>query len=151
MQLLLMQYNSKLCVLYYTVCPVNNQKFLSIDRDLLPINNVRATSEDTLFNPTENFITSSAESNPPWCSAINIGDINPQDHFVEVNFTEPVVITLLESSGLVNGYVNNFMIEYVSLDDPNEVHLYGVTELPQVNLHLMCMHSRIMNNHELGI
>ena len=114
-----------------SVCPVNDQKFLSIDRGLLPVSNVRATSEDTLFNPVENFITSDIQSNPPWCSATNIE--HPNVHFVEVNFTEPVVITLLESSGLVDGFVNNFMIEYVSLDDSSDVQLYGFTESPQVN------------------
>lgn len=120
------------CLCYtHAVCPVNSQKFLSIDRDLLPESNVRASSEDTSFNPVENFITSDSQTNPPWCTEPDVTD--PQDHYVEVNFTEPVVITFLESSGFFNGFVSKFIIEYVSVDDPNDRHLYGVLESPQVS------------------
>lgn len=110
---------------------MNNQRFLSIDRDLLPIVNVRASSEDADFNPVQNFITSDSQNNSPWCTKPRVN--NPREHFVEVTFTEPVVLTLLESSGFVNGYVNNFMLEYTSLENSSDVQLYSVINSPQVS------------------
>lgn len=123
--ILLLASNRVQCSL--TVCPVNNQEFISINRELLPTSNVRATSEDTAFNPVENLITHDAQDNPPWCSAIDIGTVS--GHYVEINYTEPVVITLLESSGFYNGFVSNFTIEYGSLE--GDLELYTVNRSPQ--------------------
>ena len=93
---------------------MNTQQFLSFDRDLLPLTNVRATSEDTGFNDVENLIKYASLNNPPWCSAVDTPSV--AGHYVEVNFTEPVVLTMVESSGYADGYVSNFAIAYGMLE-----------------------------------
>ncbi len=73
-------------------------------------------------------ITSAPQNNPPWCSA---GDTpNVEGHYVEVNFTEPVVLTLVESSGYANGYVSNFAIEYGMLE--GDLQPYTMNGIAQV-------------------
>lgn len=87
-----------------------------------------ASSEDTGFNHAEDLVKHSNQDNPPWCSQ---GDItNVPGHLVELNFTEPVVITLMESSGYYNGYVKNFSIEYGLIDE--ELSPYTVNGKIQV-------------------
>lgn len=126
----------------YTVCPVNNQKFLSTDQSLLPPANIQATSEDTLFNPVENFI---APDSPPWCTAENEGTM--PGHSIELTFTEPVVIELLQSSGFFNGYVNNFTILYTMSVTENDFNSYGILEQSQVCRHVTSLLKWEMHKH----
>jgi len=112
------------------VCPANNQQYLSINRDLLPTDNVHASSEDTNFNPAEDFVASSSLGDIPWCSDPD-SVLTVQEQYVEINFTAPVVITLLESSGYFNAYVNMFTIEYGTLEGP--LQLYTVNGQPRVS------------------
>ncbi len=111
-----------------TGCPVNTQEFVSFNRNLLPLSNVRATSEDTGFNHAEDLVKYSSQDNPPWCSEADITMVT--DHHIELNFTEPVVLTLMESSGYYDGYVNSFAIEYGPLD--GELSTYTVNGETQV-------------------
>lgn len=108
------------------VCPINRQRFVSMDLSLLPISNVETSSEDTGFNPTSNFVSLTT---PPWCTAEGQGR-NP-GHHVNLTFTEPVVIHFLESGGFFNGFVNNFTIEYSMSDSGDDFEAYGVLEKPQ--------------------
>ena len=113
------------------MCPVNSQRFISTDTNLLPTTNIRASSEDALFNPVANFIEPSSS---PWCTAEEEGEM--AGHFVELTFTEPIVVQLLQSSGFVNGYVSNFTILYSMSATEDDFKAYGILEESQV--HYMC-------------
>ena len=91
------------------VCPTEAQKVISYDHRLLPPTNVVATSEDAEFNPASQLF---GRNNVPfnlWCTVPD----NGIEHYINVTFGQPVVITGIVSSGFVNGYVNNFTVEYV--------------------------------------
>ena len=109
------------------VCPVNSLQLLSYNRELLPLENVKATSEDEP-NPLEQFVV--AHGNP-WCSARN--DVDSPNLHINLTFTEPVVVTFIESSGFYNAYVDEFSIEHAPEAEAVEFQSYGVLEDNQVH------------------
>lgn len=113
------------------VCPLRTQQLISKNKTLLPDENVQASSEDVL-NPVENFLL---YSNHPWCTAEEDG-LHP-GHFIDLNFTAPIVLTYVESNGFSNGYVDNFTVEYTLLAEGDHFNTYGVTEAQQVSADLM--------------
>ncbi len=119
-------YCSSLILLYATVCPPDAQSFISQNRELLPIANVRSTSEYTGFNPTEYFILDSSA----WCNSPDM--LNFVGQYVELTFTEPVVIALLMSSGFVSSFVNNFTISYSMSASGEDFQTYGQLKEEQV-------------------
>lgn len=112
----------------HTVCPVNSQRFISISRELLPLENIRSTSESR-FNPTANFVNR-GDAESPWCTAPNLSTIAGQH--VELNFTEPVVISMLMSGGFVSTYVNNFTFHYTMSITDDDFEVYGPLKPAQV-------------------
>lgn len=113
------------------VCPLRTQQLISKNRTLLPEENVQASSEDT-FNPVENFLMYSSQD--PWCTAEE--DSSHPGHFIDLNFTEPIVLTYVESDGFTNGYVNNFTIEYTLLPEGDHFNTYRVTDDQQASADL---------------
>ena len=113
------------------VCPLRTQQLISKNKTLLPDENVQASSEDTL-NPVENFLM---YSNHPWCTAEEDG--SHPGHFIDLNFTEPIVLTYVESDGFINGYVDNFTIEYTQLAEGDHFNTYGVTDDQQASADLI--------------
>lgn len=102
-----------------------------MNKTLLPDENVQASSEDTL-NPVENFLM---YSNHPWCTAEEDG--SHPGHFIDLNFTAPIVLTYVESNGFSNGYVDNFTIEYTLLAKGDHFNTYGVTDDQQASADLI--------------
>ena len=115
-----------MCVVLNAVCPVNKLQFLSYNTSLLPLTNVIASSQDDVSNPLEHFVKQNAE---PWCSGFN-GAYDPNLH-INFTFTEPVIITFLQSSGYFNAFVDSFSIQY-ALGAQGVFFHYGVIETPQV-------------------
>ena len=112
-------------MLPFAVCPVNKLQFLSYNKTLLPRNNVQASSEE--LNTLDHFIT---DSNEPWCS--DFGDAFNQNLHINFTFTEPVVVTFLQSNGFYNNFVDQFSVQY-ALGSEAEVFMpYGFLEVPQV-------------------
>jgi len=70
------------------------QQFISENATLLPEGHVQASSEDATFNPGQNFVDASS---PPWCTAQE--NATRPGHFIDLNFTEPIVLTYVKSSG----------------------------------------------------
>ena len=112
---------------FLAVCHVNNQRFISVNRTLLPLVNIQATDEDSRNNPLEYFTDVSSNA---WCTAAGNGTL-PGLH-INLTFTEPVVISLIISGGFINGYVDNFTIGYMDAEDGGEFSVYGVLDSPQV-------------------
>lgn len=110
-----------------TVCPVNSQSFISTDRTLLPIGNIVSTSESG-SNPTANFVNI-GNVEPAWCTD---GADTVIGQYVELNFTEPVVIALLMSSGFTSVFVNNFTILFTMSSTGEDFQPYGILKSPQV-------------------
>ena len=107
------------------VCPVNSQQFISLDRNLLPLENLQASSEG---NPAAFLVD---PSNGPWCT--DRGNGTQPGHHVNLTFTEPVVITMIQSGGFVNGFVNDFAVQYSPSLDGDDFTTYGIIEVPQVS------------------
>ena len=90
---------------------------------MLPIENVRAlrASLPTLY-PVENIVGSST----PWCTA---GDIGPEVNYVNMTFSQPVVLEGLISQGATSNmgtlqhYVSGFSILY-SKTENGSLQLY---------------------------
>lgn len=119
-----------LCLLsIHTVCPVNSQSFISTSRTLLPLENIQSTSESS-FNPTTNFVNRGDEESP-WCTAPNLFTVVGE--YVELNFTEPVVVGLLMSGGFVSTYVSNFTVHYTMSSTGDDYEVYGSLHPTQVN------------------
>ena len=118
------------CVLYSnTACPVNNQTFISTMMHLLPVENIRSTSESQ-FYPTPNFINR-GDNQLPWCTEPQLPTVTGQ--YVELNFTEPVVVGLIMSGGDVIRYVKNFTFQYtMSNTGEDNFETYGTSESAQV-------------------
>ena len=121
-----------LFLLFSLVCPVNVQQFILRDASLLPRANVIATSEDATNNPGTNFIETTS---PPWCTAEGEG-VNGRRNYVELTFTEQIVVEFFESSGLLESWVSNFSIEYSQTVSGEDFVAYGVLETPQVFTYL---------------
>ena len=66
----------------------------------------------------------------PWCSDFNDAH-NPNLH-INFTFTEPVVITFLQSSGYFNSFVDSFSIQYALEREGSVFRPYGVLQIPQV-------------------
>lgn len=109
------------------MCPVNKLQFISYNTTLLPRNNVNASSENDLSNPLDHFIKQNAG---PWCSDFN--DVNNPNLHINFTFTEPVVITFLQSSGFYNAYVASFSLQYALGAEGETFMPYGVLQVPQV-------------------
>lgn len=109
------------------MCPVNKLQFLSYNTTLLPRTNVKASSESETSNPLDHFITQYAE---PWCSDFN--DVDNPDLHINFTFTEPVVITFLQSSGFFNAFVDSFSIQHALGAEGGAFMPYGVLQVPQV-------------------
>ena len=121
-----MIYELLLC-LFDAVCPVNKLQFLSYNTTLLPRANVRASSESQSSDLLDHFIMQDAG---PWCSDFN--DVyNPNLH-INFTFTEPVVITFLQSSGYFNAFVDSFSMQYALGREGGIFMPYGVLQVPQV-------------------
>lgn len=100
---------------------MNSQSFISTSRTLLPLENIRSTSE-SLFNPTPNFVNR-GDAEAPWCTAANLPTI--EGEYVELNFTEPVVVGMLMSGGFVSAYVNNFTFHFTMSSTEDNFEAYG--------------------------
>jgi hypothetical protein len=70
------------------------------------------------------------DGDPAWCTAPNLSTIVGQ--YVELNFTEPVVIGLLMSGGFTSVYVNNFTVHYTMSSTGDDYVAYGTLEPTQV-------------------
>lgn len=123
---LILMYSTALCTLP-AVCPVNSLQFLSFNRTLLPLDRVHASSEDAVSNPIELFVEQYSQ---PWCSEVNEGN-NPNLH-INFTFTEPVVITFLQSNGFFNAFVDKFSIQYALGEEGEDFMPYGVVQAQQV-------------------
>lgn len=115
------------CSFLHAVCPVNSLQFLSFNRTLLPLGNVRASSEDAVSNPIQLFVEQYSQ---PWCSAVNDGS-NPNLH-INFTFSEPVVITFLQSNGFFNAFVDRFSMQYALGEEGEDFMPYGVLQDQQV-------------------
>ena len=89
---------------------------------------MQASSEDATFNPVENFVD---VSSPPWCTAEENATL--PGHYVDLNFTKPIVLTYVKSGGFVNGYVDNFTIGHTMSAEGEDFTVYGVTEVRQAS------------------
>ena len=121
-----------LCSYYTTVCPVNKLQFLSYNTTLLPRHNVQASSENAEMNTIDHFIKKSTE---PWCS--EFGDALRPNLHINLTFTEPVVITFLESDGYYNSFVDKFSIQYALGSEAGVFMPYGFLQMPQVQVPCM--------------
>lgn len=86
-----------------------------------------ASSEDTLFNPDDNLFHRNNIPLRLWCTeafeeaqssegeGMNLSDMllyNESRSFdISVNFSRPLLLTHIITSGFSNGYVNNFTVE----------------------------------------
>lgn len=109
-------YISCCCVLYNTACPPTTLRVISYgSTNLLPAENLSASSEDKGINPVTLMF---GRGNIPfslWCSASDTG----LKHHINATFSQPVVISALISSGFSDGHVNNFTIEYSTNINPD--------------------------------
>lgn len=109
------------------VCPVNGQSYISIDRSLLPLENIISSSVNFGFQ-TSDFINIQ-NGDPSWCADLSESII---DQYVELRFTEPVVLASLMSGGFVTNFVNNFTLQYSLSEDGDDFQVYGVLQPTQV-------------------
>lgn len=110
----------------YSACPFNSQYFISENHTLLPLENVAATSEHQ-DGPASFFITPRTN---PWCTSAEDATL-PGQH-INLTFTEPVVLTLIQSGGFFNGYVNNFSLAYTD-GDSEEFTTYSISNYSEVS------------------
>lgn len=96
---------------------------LTNSRVLLPLARIYSSSQ-VLSNPTNNFI-----NNEKWCSKEDVDDVS--EEYVGMNFTEPVVVTMLVSGGLDSSYVTNFSV-YHTLSVTGDFQPYGELKPVQV-------------------
>ena len=120
-----------------TVCPVNKLQFLSYNTTLLPRQNVQASSENAEMNTIDHFIMKSTE---PWCS--EFGEVFSPNLHINLTFTEPVVITFLESDGFYNNFVDRFSIQYALGSEAGVFMPYGFLHMPQVQSYSINAHVR---------
>ncbi len=120
---------------FLIVCPVNSQEFILRNRDILPVENIRTTSEDSTNNPASGFIDTTSS---PWCTAQNQGTAEV-GHHVELIFTESIVVEFFKSAGLIGTWVSNFSIQYSQTVSGDDFITYGVLEASQVNI-IITMH-----------
>lgn len=106
---------------------MNSQSFVSANRSLLPLENVQSTSESR-FNPTSYFVNR-GDDQPAWCTSPNLTIVG---QYVELNFTEPVVVGLLMSGGFVSTYVSNFTVHYTMSSTDDDYVIYGALKATQV-------------------
>ena len=52
--------------------------------------------------------------------------------YIAVNFSEPLLLTHIITSGFSNGYVNNFTLQY-SLEGAESLETFGYSDTVQVN------------------
>ena len=107
---------------------MNGQDFILRNRDILPLANIRVTSEDARNNPATGFIDTTTA---PWCTANNQGSAQIGNH-VELVFTESIVVEFFQSQGLINTHVSNFSIQYSQSESGDDFATYGVLESSQV-------------------
>ncbi len=71
-----------------------------------------------------------------------MGISEPSTQYLELSFTEPVVLGLLISGGLISSYVSNFSISYsASSESQADLQPYGAVQTPQVceaTSHIIC-------------
>lgn len=108
---------------------MNKLQFLSYNETLLPHQNVQASSENADMNTIDHFIKKSTE---PWCS--NFGDAFSPNLHINMTFTEPVVITFLQSAGFYNNFVDQFSIQYALGSEADILMPYGFLQMPQVSV-----------------
>lgn len=65
----------------------------------------------------------------PWCTSPTA---TVTGQYVEVNFTEPVVIAMLMSGGFVTSYVSNFNVYYSMSSTGDDFLPYGALKATQV-------------------
>ena len=83
-------------------------------------------------NPVAGFIETTSA---PWCTAQGEG-IQERMNYVELTFTERIVVEFLESTGLLESWVSNFSIQYSQSESGEDFITYGVLEAPQVYAYL---------------
>lgn len=59
--------------------------------------------------------------------------------YIHVNFTKPLLLTHIITSGFSNGYVNNFTLGY-SLDSARPLQQYAYSDTTQVRAYNYYMH-----------
>ena len=135
----------------HAACPANSQYFISENRTLLPLANAAATSEDAA-GPVTYFINSGTPNNP-WCTSA--ADATLPGHHINLTFTEPVVLTLIQSGGFFNGYVNNFSLAFAR-DQNDELTAYRMSDSSQVSENIyhsrsipLCAYPRLLYDVEL--
>ena len=110
----------------HPVCPVNTQNFFLRSGDASVT--VAATSEDAANNPATGFVDANT---PVWCTAEGEG-IPERRNYIDLTFSETVVIEFIESTGLLESWVSNFSIQYSTSASGDDFMPYGVLETSQV-------------------
>lgn len=109
---------------------------------------VRSSSQDMKFNPDDYLFNRNNVPLKLWCSqsfeeatgerreggADLLFDNFNDNLTIHVNFSEPLLLTHLITSGFSNGYVNNFTVLH-SLEDEGELTLYHYSDTQQVDWH----------------
>lgn len=100
---------------------------------------ITATSEDATNNPATGFVDANS---PPWCSSGDEGT-SEQGDYVDLAFSEMVVVEFIESTGLIDSWVSNFSIKYSLSESGDDFMTYGVLETSQVLTGYMfvCVHT----------
>ena len=124
-----------LCFIICAACPPRTLRVISYEStNLLPVQNLSASSEDTWINPVALMF---GRGNVPfslWCSESGTG----LKHHVNVTFSQPVVISALISSGFSDGYVNNFTVEF-SADVNPDFQFHKQSEMGKVTNGYNCI------------
>lgn len=94
---------------------------------LNPSTGISSSSEDN-NNPARDFVDPSRS----WCSAEDTFDVSGQ--YVELNFTEPIVATILVSGGKQSSFVMNFTINHTEALEGDNFQPYGVLKPVQVSI-----------------
>ena len=127
----------------FTGCSSGTNRVISYDNTLVPQAGVMASSEDTLFNPDDDLFHRSNIPLRLWCSesfeeaqrsggeGMELSDMqfpNESRSFdISVNFSRPLLLTHIITSGFSNGYVSNFSVQSSMDDGPLSPYSYSDT------------------------
>ena len=120
-------------------CSPGTDRVISYNTSLVPSSGVWASSEDTVFNPADNLFhrnniplrlwctqsfRETTEEEGPTAAGMGFSDLNLDSSFyVLVNFSSPLLLTHIITSGFSNGYVNNFtVLSSLSSEGPLTMH-----------------------------
>ena len=107
---------------------MNSQDYILGNRDILPFENIIAPSEDSNNNPSQGFVDTTSSV---WCTAEGQGAA-ALGNYIELIFTESVVVEFLKSEGRIDTWVSNFSIHYSLTESGDNFMKYGVLKPSQV-------------------